>query len=61
MDAYRIKPAWPYRNNRCYRTLKGLLPAIELERSGTHHNALDDAITQARHLQKIVRTLGSPM
>jgi hypothetical protein len=61
MEAYRIKPAWPYRNNRCYRTLKGLLPDIELERTGTHHNALDDAITQARHLQKIVRALGSPI
>ncbi len=44
---------WRYTNNRCYRTLKSLYPEIKLERSGTHHNALDDAISQANHLMSI--------
>lgn len=40
---------WQFWNNRCYRTLKNLRPEIKLERTGTYHNALDDAKTQARH------------
>lgn len=41
---------WPFWLDRCYRTIKSLHPDIPIDRSGTHHNALDDAITQARHL-----------
>ena len=41
---------WKFYNNRCYRTVKNLLPSIKLERQGTHHNALHDAISQAEHL-----------
>ncbi len=41
---------------RCYRTLKGLDGGPKLEkRSGTHHNALDDAKSQAEHLIDVVR------
>jgi hypothetical protein len=39
---------WKYWNERCYRTLKSLCPVAEVEREGTHHNALDDARYQAR-------------
>ena len=46
-----------YRANRCYRTLKNLFPQIELEREGTYHNALDDAISQAKHLAMILRAM----
>lgn len=49
---------------RCYRTLKTLdelfgpaLAAPKLARSGTYHNALDDAKTQALHLMEIVRSV----
>lgn len=39
------------RNNRCYRTVKALHPNLPMQkRTGTHHNALDDAISQAEHL-----------
>jgi hypothetical protein len=64
-DAVKIKPhAAPY-GGRCYRTLKNLhelfgpaFKAHKLEhRSGTHHNALDDAKSQARHLMEIVDTV----
>lgn len=37
----------------CYRTVKNAAPHIKLVREGTHHNALDDARCQAKHLQAI--------
>lgn len=51
---------WDHRNERCYRTIKELPKAkeIKLVRSGTHHHALYDAISQARHLQAIWKHLG---
>lgn len=42
--------------DRCYRTLNKLFP-LPFENYGTHHNALDDAISQAIHLQKIFKIL----
>ncbi len=44
---------------RCYRTYKNLpgARAIKLERTGQRHNALDDAIDQARHLCAIHQAL----
>lgn len=43
--------------DQCYRTMKNLTPHVPIQREGTHHDALDDAITQARHLQAIWREL----
>lgn len=43
--------------DQCYRTLKYRAPDVKLVREGTHHDALDDARCQAKHLQEIVRTL----
>lgn len=54
-------PPWSFRNDRCYRTVCNLLPKAkqpELIRLGTFHNALDDAVTQALHLQKVYKLLG---
>ena len=48
---------WKFRNDRCYRTLKSLAPEIPLVRVGTYHNALDDAVSQARHAVAILRHL----
>lgn len=57
-NAYRrngIAAPWKFWNDRCYRTLKNLHPDIALPaRTGTHHNALDDAITQAKHARMIL-------
>lgn len=50
----RTQP-WEFWNNRCYRTLKGLHPTVKLTREGTHHNALDDAKTQAKHAIELLR------
>jgi len=41
---------WMYWNDRCYRTMKNLNPTVGITRMGTHHNAVDDAKTQAIHL-----------
>jgi len=49
---------WPFWRDRCYRTMKSLPGAPEMtSREGTHHNALDDAISQAAHLQQIADAL----
>lgn len=45
---------WKYSEDRCYRTMRNMFPAITHERTGTHHNALDDARYQAEHLIKIL-------
>ena len=54
-----IKYPVPFWKDKCYRTVKNLRPDIELERVGTHHDALDDARNQAVHLQKIMQALGA--
>lgn len=48
---------WEYWNQRDERTIRALYPNVERVKSGTHHNALDDAISQVEHLFKIRRTL----
>jgi len=56
--AYRavgLEQPWKFWNDRCYRTLKALAPEdIVFERIGTYHNALDDAISQAKHMQRFM-------
>lgn len=50
---------WNFWNEGCYRTLKNLPMAkpIQIQRVGQHHNALDDALTQALHLRQISQAL----
>jgi len=50
----RLPVPWKFWNDRCYRTVKAMYPCIKMERVGTHHNALDDAKSQALHLMKMV-------
>lgn len=54
--SYGVARPWSYSKNRCFRTIRAtqtpsgiVLPA----RLGTHHNALDDAMTQVLTLQAI--------
>lgn len=59
--AYRkcdMEQPWKFWNDRCYRTMKSLFPDVKCERFGTHHNALDDARTQAWHLIEICEKHG---
>ena len=48
-DTFGVKRPGSYSNNRCYRTLKNIMsPSMQLPlRTGTHHNAVDDAAHQA--------------
>lgn len=56
--ACHIAQPWEFWNDKCYRTLKGQAKHIKLDRVGTYHNALDDAISQVKHMQAVVAYLG---
>lgn len=58
---YGVALPWKPYAGRCYRTYKNLpgARAIAMQRQGLHHNALDDAIDQARHLCAIHAALFS--
>lgn len=47
------KVPWEHWNDRCYRTVKNMFSCVKARRVGDHHNALDDAKTQALHLIQI--------
>lgn len=57
-DAYRscgMQTPWRYYQDMCYRTMKTLFGQLELpEFEGTKHDALDDAVNQAKRLQHIL-------
>lgn len=55
--AVGIRQPWAFWNDRCYRTIKSQHPDIKLERVGTHHSAVQDAVSQALHLQQIFRSI----
>ncbi len=53
-NAVGMEPPWLYFNDRCFRTMKGELPAVVAPQfEGTKHNALADALHQTRWLQAI--------
>lgn len=60
-DAYRsvgLPQPWRYWGDMCYRTLKNLYPHVKKPAfTGVQHDALDDAIHQARHLQLIYQRI----
>jgi hypothetical protein len=47
---------WNAWKNRCYRTIREVIKVPEAPRTGTYHNALDDALHQTQHLIKIFRS-----
>jgi hypothetical protein len=52
-----LEVPWSFWNNRCYRTLKGVIGGPKIKREGTYHNALDDAKTQALHALELFKIL----
>lgn len=52
--ALDVEPYWKYYNHHCFRTMKNMFHTADMPRSGTYHNALDDAITQVNHLHRIL-------
>jgi len=57
-EAAGLDIPWIWYNNRCYRTLKGFRKDMKIPRGGTHHNALDDARSQAVHAVQLMEVLG---
>lgn len=56
--ACKYKTPWSFWNDRCYRTMKNIVPDVKMKRIGVYHNALDDAKSQAIHLCDILHHLG---
>lgn len=55
-DSFGLEKPWSFGRNRCFRTMKNLPGAPGADPfAGEQHNALDDAINQAKHLQKIIK------
>lgn len=52
---FKVDNPWPHWSDRCYLTIKNSYPKVELKRTGTFHNAVDDAESQANHLIQIVQ------
>jgi hypothetical protein len=56
-QTFDLEVPWPFWIDRCFRTLKAIGKANDVKPPpflGTPHNALDDALHQAAHLQRIV-------
>lgn len=67
-NAYRktgikVHKCWDFRAGRCYRTFRHLFepmfPDLKFEEPKVKHHALEDAMAQAKHMQKIVQALSS--
>lgn len=56
--ALGLEYPFTYRQDECYRTLANRCPDVVYEQVGVAHDALDDAMSQALHLQAICRKYG---
>lgn len=56
-----IKQPWHYRNNRCYRDLAAMYPYYPKGDVMQAHNALQDALAQARHAEIIFKGIAEGM
>ena len=56
-DLADISVPWRYHNVRCYRTLKALATVAETSFQGVKHNALADAMHQARNAVRFLASL----
>ena len=54
-----LKQPWSFRNNRCYRDLTANYPMIPKGDVLGAHNALNDALAQAKHAEIIFQTVRS--
>jgi len=55
LDHFGIEHPWEFYNEFCFRTLLKSVPKFDLDFVGMPHNALDDAIHQAKQFIKIKR------
>lgn len=57
---FKIAQSWPFRNERCFRTLKRMAPSdshLEPLPEGEKHGALADAIHQAREAAGMLKAM----
>lgn len=57
-DRAGLDVPWKYNMDRCYRTLRALVPEVRVQDHGVKHNALDDAMHQVKVLLEIFDRLG---
>lgn len=57
--ACHMKPVWGFRNDRCFRTMKNLVPVKPPPDVGTAHNAVHDAEHQALWLRSIYHSISN--
>lgn len=53
----KMQCPWTFRQDRCYRTLKALTTVPVVVGESIAHHALNDAVTQAHHMQAICAEL----
>lgn len=58
MEKVGARPPWKFWQDKCYRTVKGAHPEIDIVKEGTAHKAIDDALSQAKHLMVINKAAG---
>ena len=58
MEKTGVTPPWKFWQDKCYRTVKGAHPEIDIVKEGTAHKAIDDALSQAKHLMVINKAAG---
>lgn len=59
LDHFDIAKPWKFSREFCFRTLLKMAPEFEMPFEGTEHNALDDAIHQAKqfiYIKKFMQT-----
>ena len=56
-DAVGLDVPWTFYEERDVRTLKELPIPVEIEQDGTEHNALDDAVYQARIVSQTLKEM----
>jgi len=56
-----LQVPWKFWNSQCYRTIKNTNRDVPFNRVGVHHNALDDARSQAAHLVEIAYAKNIPL
>ena len=56
--AVGVESPFSYRQDECYRTLANRCPLVAYKQVGVAHDALDDAMSQALHMQAICHQLG---
>ena len=57
-EAVGLEYPFTYRQDECYRTMANRFPDVEYAQIGTAHYHLDDAASQATHLQAICKKHG---